>query len=89
MSERNVERCKTCRWWVRSDRGYRSIENPVDPDTFQPMKMPFEVRTCTSQKILFCERPIESNGAALEDGSGYRATLYTAENFGCINHEKA
>lgn len=64
-----------------------SIIRPEDPDTYEPMVLPFEVRTCGHPKLLFCERPLERDGFAVADGSEYMAVLYTAEGFGCVRHE--
>lgn len=41
------------------------------------------VRECEAPKILFYQRP-DRTGAAVVDGSGYRAALVTAEDFGCV-----
>ena len=77
--------CRTCKHWQPSERG--SIEAPYDPDTFEPMVFEFEVRRCMNPRLLFCERPLERDGFAVCDGSTYFAGLYTAEDFGCVNHE--
>ena len=77
--------CKTCKHWkIPSDEYYNEIVTPHDSDTFEPMEMPFQVRFCTSPKITFYERPVESNGATVCDGSNYDADLITAEDFGCV-----
>jgi len=65
----------------------KQILAPVDPDTFEPMAMPFEVRECKMPAMTFCERPVEPNGFGLADGSEYFATLVTAGDFGCVRHE--
>ncbi len=78
--------CKTCKHWVMPNDMER-ICAPEDPDTYEPMEMPFQVRQCTHPVLVFSERPLEPNGFALCDGSGYWAGLYTAEGFGCVNHE--
>ncbi len=83
-----MERCKTCKHWFKEMDGRGSqITDPVDPDTYEPMEMPFEVRRCANERILFYERPLESVGAAVVDGSEYIAALLTAEDFGCVLHE--
>lgn len=64
------------------------IVNPTDPDTYEPMKMPFAVKMCGCPKLFFHERPVESCGACVADGSTYMANLLTAEDFGCVNHEE-
>lgn len=80
--------CKTCVHWIVKDNGsWDQILNPVDPDTYEPMATAFDVRECVNPKLLFCERPLESDGFAVADGSEYMASLYTAEDFGCIQHE--
>lgn len=80
--------CKTCRHWrATGDEPSAGVTHPIDPDTCEPMQMPFEVRSCKHPKLLFCERPLEPDGFAVQDGSYYAADLITAENFGCIQHE--
>ena len=81
-----MERCRTCKFWVVNKGDWDQISNPFDPDTYEPMKMPFEVRLCQHPDWKFCERPLRDDGFALADGSGYMANLYTAENFGCVLH---
>lgn len=87
-----MSKCKNCKWWKKPgnskeyNRG-NNIIKPVDPDTCEPMEMPFEVRYCSSPGILFCERPVKSNGATVVDGSGYMADFITAPNFGCVLFE--
>ena len=85
--------CKTCRHWkiMGVETGYilhRDIVAPTDPDTYKESKMPFEVRHCTNPRILFCERPVQIDGACVADGSTYMANLMTAEQFGCVLHER-
>lgn len=84
-------RCKTCRHWLAEEgrRRHDEILEPVDPDTYEPMTMPFEVRQCLHPQLGFCERPVERDGFALADGSEWVARLYTAEDFGCVRHEPA
>lgn len=88
-----MKHCKTCKHWKTPedcDPNYRGEEicKPTDPDTYEPMeKLPFEVRRCASPKLLFAERPVESNGACVVDGSEYWAGLCTGEDFYCSNHE--
>lgn len=81
--------CQTCKHWsVAGPRGSTDeIINPTDPDTYEPMVTTFEVRICKHPRLLFCERPLESDGFAVADGSRYMANLYTAQDFGCLLHE--
>ena len=84
--------CKTCVFWIapsKSEGHWRATDicEPTDPDTYEPMKTEFEVRICQSKKIVWFERPPESTGVALIDGSDYYAQMLVAENFGCVNHE--
>lgn len=51
------------------------------------MEMPWQVRVCTSPKLLRIERPIEPSGASVIDASEYYAALLTGPDFGCVNHE--
>ena len=67
---------------------HEDICEPCDPDTYEPMKMPFAVKMCGCPKLLFHERPVESDGACVADGSTYMANLLTAEDFGCVNHKE-
>lgn len=85
-------RCRSCTYWKtnQTDRTLSdNITHPVDPDTYEPMEMPFEVRECAHPRLAFCERPVEQDGFAVADGSQYMATLYTAEDFGCVKWEQA
>ena len=78
-----TKHCKTCKHWKEDNDDV--LANPYDPDTYQRMVMPFEVRRCGQPLLLFCERPVVSNGACVKDASEYWAALYTAEDFGCVN----
>jgi hypothetical protein len=77
------QRCKTCAHWVVTKYD-NNLCKPLDPDTYEPMDRGFEVRVCKQPTQTFCEAPVERNGFALADGSNYRATLATAEDFGCV-----
>lgn len=84
-----MKTCATCRHWQPADDyDGKEICSPVDPDTFEPMPVSFEVRRCGSPHLLFYERPPESRQATLTDGSRYRASLFTGQDFGCVNHER-
>jgi len=84
-----LQNCKTCKWWlVDDDERYARITQPEDIDTGVKMELPFEVRHCYSPRLLFYERPLESCGAAVVDGSMYQAALLTAEDYGCPLHEE-
>ena len=84
-----IPTCRTCKHWtVNGPIGDDDpIITPIDPDTYEPMKIGFEVRICNHPRLLFCERPLESDGFAVADGSEYMANLYTAQDFGCVLHE--
>ena len=80
--------CANCKHWFTDDKsGDGAITDPYDPDTGEPMVLPFAVNRCNSPRLLFCERPLESTGFAVADGSSYWAALYTGPDFGCVNHE--
>ncbi len=79
--------CETCKWWVPSVEDWDGVYYPIDPDTYKPMVMPFEIRKCTHPAQTFCERPVERNGFGVADGSTYRAELFTGPDFGCVRHE--
>lgn len=78
--------CKTCKHWRAPDTDERwrvaQLTRPIDPDTMEPMGVPFEVRECAHPAKTFFER-----GFGLLDGSEYMAALVTAEYFGCVRHE--
>lgn len=84
--------CQTCKHWgAKGKREYCVqgwIGEPIDPDTYKPMVMPFVVKNCGHPELLFCERPLRADGFAVADGSEYAAALYTAEKFGCVLHEE-
>lgn len=90
-----MEHCKTCNHWKRatppkySGSWRQQMTAPVDQDTYEPMKVEFEVRLCEHPAQTFCERPVERNGFGIADGSEYMAILMTAEDFGCVRHEAA
>lgn len=91
-----MEYCKTCKHWVLGeDDKYNSIIFPYNPaDDYMQCETEEEaaelfghkVRRCRNPKLLFYQRP-EINGAAVMDGSEYKAELITGEEFSCINHE--
>ena len=88
----SMETCKTCKHWAKPAEddwragGYCA---PTDPDTYEPMAMPFEVRECKHPALTFCERPVEANGFGVADGSEFMAILVTGQDFGCVRHEAA
>ena len=84
--------CKTCQHWMLAsedhDGSYEvQMTAPIDPDTYEPMVMEFEVRICEHPAKTLFERPVERNGFGLSDGSQYWVMLATAEDFGCVRHE--
>jgi len=86
-----MKTCESCKSWIVPDENdYRSrdIWRPTDPDTYEPMEMPWDVRRCASKKFVYFERPVERNGAALVDGSDYFAGLFTGPDFGCTFYEE-
>jgi hypothetical protein len=85
--------CKTCKHWVsdgdsdfRADMRASQVCQPVDPDTYEPMALGYEVRKCESPLLRWFETPGPGE-ASLVDGSDYYAALLTGERFGCVNHE--
>lgn len=89
-----MNNCKTCKWWGNKYDRYMDICFPCNPVTFKAqseeeiVKMyGYMVRTCSSPKIVFYERPCR-DGATVCDGSEYTASLKTAEYFGCVQHEE-
>lgn len=89
-----MDKCKTCKHWKLppDDEKFwrvKDICNPVDPDTFEPMKLDFEVKMCISDKIVWFERQPESTGVSLMDGSDWFSQMLTGEDFGCVNYAPA
>ena len=88
-----MNHCKTCKHWTApdgADDGYAfGLCEPSDPDTSEPMRRGFEVRLCKHPELTRFEAPLSHNGFGLTDGSRYYACLATAEDFGCVRHEKA
>jgi hypothetical protein len=95
--------CRDCRYWAPiTDHGVdggggegrvmfppQSGENwwDVDRDEASIKARGLHlVRRCTSPDVLFYQRPAR-NGAAIFDGSEYRASLFTGEDFGCVLFE--
>lgn len=83
-----INLCKTCRHWIAAPE-YDPICHPIDPDTFEPMAIPFEVRECTHPALVRFERTSEENGFGVTDASNYKARLCTGPDFGCVRHESA
>lgn len=86
--------CKTCKWWsVKEDDQYDELIRPLDDDynpfTDEQIHLLYGhlVKRCHHPKLLFYERPVK-DGFAVCDGSKYRGTLITSEEFGCILHEQ-
>jgi len=87
-----MKTCNTCKHWQTDPDAFVHVKSyyaPIDPDTFRPMRMPFEVRECMHPAKTFCERPVEPNGFGVVDGSTFMAILLTGEKFGCVRHEDA
>jgi hypothetical protein len=80
-----MERCKTCKHWVKpGNPKARDLCDPLDQDTFEPMRIGFEVRECTHPSKGFHATPTERDGFAITDASNYFAALCTAEEYGCV-----
>ena len=87
-----MKTCDTCKHWHIDPDAFVCVKSyyaPMDPDTFRPMEMPFEVRECMHPAKTFCERPVEPNGFGVADGSTFMAIFLTGEKFGCVRHEDA
>jgi hypothetical protein len=83
-----MKTCKNCKHWGPSE-DWDSYAHPKDPDTYGEMaNMPFKVDQCRNPQLLFCERPVEENQAAVCDGSSYMAKLYTGPKFGCTDFQE-
>ena len=72
-----MERCKTCKHWRvgPDEKGDECLRSEG-----------FETRRCFNPELRFCAPPDKPNGAALEEDFTKWAKLYTAEDFGCVNH---
>lgn len=88
-----MNRCKTCCHWKKptadDDHKVSAITEPTDPDTYEPMTLPYETRKCAHPQQAMFEHPPSNPGFALTDGSEYFAALCTTEDFGCVLHEPA
>lgn len=82
-----MKTCSTCKHWTEGDLEWDGRCRPMDPDTYEEMVMPFEVRYCHSPKLMRFERPLEADMASAVDGSEYMAEPLTGPDFGCVNHE--
>lgn len=82
------EHCKTCAYWIAPSDPNECTAGEYD-EVFDRAKLPFEVRECKHPEKSFCEPPKGPDGFATLDGSGYRAALYTGENFGCLRWTEA
>lgn len=90
-----MEQCKTCKHWKINDGRSNNLIFPHLPPDYNRVKdeaeetkvYGYRLRHCTHPKILFYQRPA-IDGAAVMDGSEYHAELLTAEEFGCVLHEK-
>lgn len=76
-------RCRTCKHW-KPKEDWEQWQDDEDGK-----EHPFEVKSCEQPKMVKFVRPETADGLALMDGSYYRARMFTAENFGCVNHEAA
>lgn len=82
-----MNQCKTCKWWVLEEDNYAvDLCQPTKWPQGTPLQVEFDVRECKHPHLLFCERPLETNGFAVVDGSQFFAGFVTAENFGCVRH---
>jgi hypothetical protein len=63
-----VKTCKTCKFWTTEEGNNYPVNVmvPIDPDTWEPMEMPWEVRRCECPRIRFFERPVERDEAAVK-----------------------
>ena len=78
--------CRTCKHWTPGE-SHDERCHPVDPDTYEPMALLYEVRRCKSPLLQRFDRPAESHRASVCDGSNCAASLLTGPDFGCVNHE--
>lgn len=87
--------CSTCRHWQFDSTRYNTIVMPYKPnDSWEQCETEeeavaqrgYRVRYCKAPGVVFYQQPAV-NGAALCDGSEYKAYLITGEQFGCVLHE--
>ena len=82
--------CKTCKHWKGPDANNYNEKyalERLDPDTMEPMAIPWEVRFCKSPLLRFHEFPVESNEASIYDASQCYGWLITGPDFGCVLYE--
>ena len=96
MEENKNKICKNCKFWSKEKQHerYDKIMIPFDPVTYDDLTEEETINLfgylagyCVNDKIVFFQRP-EINGAAVCDGSEYKACLITGEKFGCVLWEE-
>ena len=83
-----MKTCKDCAFWENYDDCHGQITQPVDPDTWEPMDIGFEVKACKSGNITIFERNPNKDGVSLTDGSNYYARMFTGPDYGCVNFKE-
>lgn len=92
-----MNHCESCAFWKLDESSrYSNVIFPYDPETYEKeedeeanaAKWGHKVRKCTHPRVLFYQRP-DKGGAAVCDGSEYRAELLTGPEFGCTLHTHA
>ncbi len=80
--------CKNCSHWKLDKYDVADeIISPIDFDTYDPIKVPFELRYCKSPKLRSSARPEEKSGFSASARFYGDAKLATGPEFGCIHFE--
>lgn len=83
-----MKTCKDCAFWENYNDYHGQIEEPIDPDTYRPMDIGFDVKACKSDNITIFERNPNRDGVSLTDGSQYYARMFTGPDYGCVNFKE-
>jgi hypothetical protein len=87
-------KCATCKHWGpdakgRWHRACRRVLHDAEDAIYWDLKDMDWLSRSEQQERLKQWGPMQSELAVVQDGSGYKATLYTRAEFGCVLHEAA
>jgi hypothetical protein len=86
-----METCKTCRWWVDSDRDepYVNVKQCTCPKMVHGDHRTGGFPTDEPHALINedTRHAIGGDEVGIVDGEGYYAAMFPAPDFGCIHHE--
>lgn len=86
-----MNRCKTCKWWDRSEV---DIDYPPDYAILglghctKAVRLWEAIEWDEDNERRFFKPGYDEQLSFTQDGSQYRADLYTRPDFGCVHHEE-